>query len=197
MSGSERYPGRMVAAEEGRKFSARLRKALSKRKKDELLDALVELAEEDRGVLRRLEKRFDLMPPGEELIAATRQAIADATNFDEREINYNFDYDHRAYEEVKRNFLHLVDLGQWSSLMELALELMRKGSYQVAMSDEGMMTEEIVECLHVAIQAFTEADLPRQEVAAWCADMTFADQIGFICDRELCELRKQVDATAQ
>ena len=123
------------------------------------------------------------MPPGEELIAATRQAIADATNFDDREINYNLDYDHRAYEEVKRNFLHLVDLGQWASLMELALELMRKGSYQVAMSDEGMMTDEIVECLHVAIQAFTKADLPRQEVAAWCADMTFADQIGFICDR--------------
>jgi hypothetical protein len=30
--------------------------------------------------------------PPEELIAATRAAIADATDFDEREINDNFDY---------------------------------------------------------------------------------------------------------
>jgi hypothetical protein len=187
----------MIAVEETREFGARLRKALSKHKKDELLDALVELAEEDRGILRRLEARFDLMPPSEELVIATRQAIADATKFDEREINYNFDYDYRAYEEVKRNFVRLVELSQWPSLMELSLELMRKGSYQVEMSDEGMMTDEIVECLQVVIQALASAGLPSKEVAAWCAEMTFTDRVGFICDQELNALRKQADATAE
>ena len=198
MSKSERFTGRMISGGEERcEFGATLRKALLKRKKDELLDALIELAEEDRGILRRLENRFDLMPPNEELVIATCQAIADATKFDEREINYNFAYDYRAYEEVNRNFLRLVELGQWSSLMELALELMRKGSYQVEMSDEGMMTDEIVECLQVVIQALASTDLPRKEVATWCADMTFADRVGFICDQELNALRKQADATPQ
>ena len=54
-------------------------------------------------------------PPGltwrrtaDELVAATRQAIADATDFDERDINRNFDYDYEAYSEVKRNLGRLI-----------------------------------------------------------------------------------------
>jgi len=196
MSKRERYTGKMIAVEK-REFGGRLRKALSKRKKDELLDALVELAEEDRGILRRLEMRFNLKPPGEELVIATRQAIADATDFDERDINYNFSYDYQAYEEVKRNFTRLVELGQWSSVMELSLELMRNGSYQVEMSDEGLMTDEIAECLQVVIQAFATSGLPRDDVAAWCANMMCADRVGFICDRELSALREEAGSPAQ
>lgn len=196
MSKSERYTGKTIVVEE-REFGGRLRKALSKRKKDELLDALVDFAEEDRGILRRLEMRFNLEPPGEELVIATRQAIADATDFDERNVNYNFSYDYQAYEEVKRNFTRLVELGHWSSVMELSLELMRKGSYQVEMSDEGLMTEEIVKCLQVVLQALAKSGLPRSDVAAWCANMMCADRVGFICDRELSALRGEADSPAQ
>jgi hypothetical protein len=56
-----------------------------------------------------------------ELVGATRQAIADATDFDEREINYNFDYDYAAYGEVKRNLGRLIDLGQLRLAMELSV----------------------------------------------------------------------------
>jgi hypothetical protein len=68
-------------------------------------------------------------------LAVTRRAIADATAFDEREINYNFDYDHEAYDEVRHNLRSLIKLGQLRPAMELSLELMDKGSYQVEMSD--------------------------------------------------------------
>ena len=196
MSRSERYTGH-VAVVETREFGRRLRKALSKRKKDELLDALVELAEEDRGILRRLETRFNLAPPSEERVIATRQAIADATDFDEREINYNFRYDDQAYEEVKRNFTHLVELGQWASVMDLSLELMRQGSYQVEMSDEGLMTDEIVECLQVVIQAIAKSRLPSDDIAAWCANMMSADRVGFICDQELSALQEEFGSPTQ
>ena len=104
-------------------------------------------------------------------MAATRQAIASATDFDEREINYNFDYDSEAYEEVKRNLGRLIALGQLRPAMELSLELMKEGSYQVEMSDEGMMTDEIEECLSVVITALKKCDLPASEVIAWCAEM--------------------------
>ena len=80
--------------------TAGLRKALNARTKPELVNALLELARADRGVLRQLTARFDVAAAPKELVAATRQAIADATDFDEREINSNFDYDYEAYEEM-------------------------------------------------------------------------------------------------
>ena len=109
-----------------------------------------------------------LEAPPEELAAATRQAIADATDFDERDINRNFDYDYEAYGEVKRNLGRLIDLGELRLAMELSLELMKQGSYQVEMSDEGLMTDDIEECLEVVVKALKKCDLPPGEVEPWC-----------------------------
>src|SRR5262245_25010030 len=77
-----------------------LRQALTRRKKAELVEVLFELAQADRGVLRQLTARFDVAAAPDELVAATLQAIADATAFDERDINRNFAYDYEAYHEV-------------------------------------------------------------------------------------------------
>jgi hypothetical protein len=173
----------------------RLRKALTKHTKGELIDALVELAGDDRSVLRRLDARFELEPPPQELVAATRQAIADATAFDERDINRNFRYDHAAYSEVKRNLGRLVKLGHLRPAMELSLELMKRGSYQVEMSDEGLMTEHIEECLAVVTQALKQGGLPPGEVIAWCAEMAKRDRVGFIFDRELAALRNHFEGS--
>src|SRR3954469_17314780 len=133
--------------------AAALRQALTRRKKVELVDVLVELAKADRGILRQLTARFGVATTPDELVTATRLAIADATDFDEREINRNFDYDYDAYSEVKRNLGRLIDSGQLRPAMELSLELMKQGSYQVEMSDEGLMTEDIEDCLSVVIAA--------------------------------------------
>jgi hypothetical protein len=53
--------------------AATLRQALARRKKAELVDALVELAEGDRAILRQLTARFDVAMKLEELVAATHQ----------------------------------------------------------------------------------------------------------------------------
>ncbi len=150
------------------------------------------MAGDDRKIYRQLASRFELETPPKELVAATRQAIASATDFDEREINYNFDYDSEAYEEVKRNLGRLIALGQLRPAMELSLELMKEGSYQVEMSDEGMMTDEIEECLSVVITALKKCDLPASEVIAWCAEMLKKDRVGFLCDKEIGALRDQL-----
>ena len=172
-----------------------LRKALVKRKKGELVDVLVEVARGDYKLVRRLEARFGLDAPLKELVAATRQAIADATDFDEREINYNFDYDYEAYSEVKRNLTRLIDQGQLRTAMGLSLELMKEGSYQVEMSDEGLMTPEIEECFSVVVKALKKCDLPPGEVTAWCDAMTRSDRVGFIYERELQGLRNDFEAS--
>lgn len=172
-----------------------LRKTLAKRTKDELLNVLVDMAGEDRTVFRRLAARFSLQAPPKELMIMTRQAIADATAFDRRRINYNFDYDHDAYEEVERNLRRLVEEGHLRPAMELSLELMDKGSYQVEMSDEGLMTDEIEECLGAVLGALQKCDLPTAEVAAWCGQMITRDRVGFICDQELRALQQRLEAS--
>jgi hypothetical protein len=173
----------------------RLHKALAKRTKNELIDALVELARDDRNVLRQLDARFELEAPPQELAVATRQAIADATDSDERDINRNFSYDYTAYDAVKRNLSRLVGQGQLRLAMELSLELMDQGSYQVEMSDEGLMTDDTEECLTVVIQALRNCDLPVSELIAWCRDMLQKDRVGFICEEQLKSLQHDLEAS--
>ena len=50
--------------------AAELRKALTRQTKAELVNALLELAQEDRGVLRQLTARFDVVAAPDELVAA-------------------------------------------------------------------------------------------------------------------------------
>lgn len=168
---------------------AELRGALTRRKKAELVDLLLELAQGDKRILRQLTSRFDVATTPEDLVAATRQAIAEATDFDKREINRNFDYDYGAYEAVKRNLSRLVGSGQLRPAMELSLELMKQGSYQVEMSDEGLMSEDIEDCLSVVLRALTKCELPAADVRDWCSAMLDGDRVGFISQEPLQSLR--------
>ena len=157
----QRRPKQTLKRDDARQ---RLRQALTKRTKAELIDTLLELAEADRRILRQIEEQFAVEAPPRELVAATRQAIADATDFDERDINRNFDYDFAAYDAVKRNLGRLIDLGELPSAMELSLELMKQGSRQVEMSDEQLMTDDIEQCLQVVVAALGDCRLPPGDI---------------------------------
>jgi hypothetical protein len=160
------------------------------------VEVLVELAEADRGILRQLTARFDVATTADELVTATRLAIADATDFDEREINRDFAYDDAAYSEVKRNLGRVIESGQLRLAMPLALELMNQGSYQVEMSDEGLMTEDIEDCLKVVLEALRKCDLPSAEVIGWCSAMLEGDRVGFIARERIEALRNHWQKTA-
>ncbi len=177
--------------------TAGLRKALNARSKADLVNVLLELAQDDRGVLRQLTAQFDVAAAPKELVAATRQAIADATNFDEREINHNFDYDYDAYEVVKRNLARLVATGNLRPAMQLSLDLMKEGSYQVEMSDEGLMTDDIEDCLSVVLKALKKCDVPPGEIIAWCSTMLETDRVGFIAEEPLQSLRNHIQAATK
>jgi hypothetical protein len=138
----------------------------------------------------------DVATAPDQLLAATRRAIADATYFDKRDINRNFDYDYEAYREVQRNLGRLIDSEQLRLAMQLALELMKQGSYQVEMSDEGMMTEDLEECLSVVLKTIEKGDLPAAEIIAWCSAMQDNDRVGFITREALQSLRKRFQAAA-
>ena len=178
-------------------FTAELRQTLAKQKKTDLVDVLLELAQSDRGVLRQLTARFNVVTSPDDLVAATRQAIADATKFDKRDINRNFDYDDEAYREVKRNLGRLIDAGQLQLAMQLSLELMQQGSHQVEMSDEGIMADDIEDCLSVALKTIKKCDLPVAEIIAWCSAMLDNDRVGFIARQPLESLRKHFQTAGQ
>ena len=96
---------------------------------------------------------------------------------------------------VKRNLGRLIGLGQLRPAMELSLELMVKGSHQIEMSDEGLMTDEMKECLQAVLEALPQCDLPADEVATWCTHMLAGDSVGFVCDEELKSLHRQFEAS--
>src|SRR5437763_8438494 len=124
---SHRKPKKAAPASKRPESMAPLRRALSRRKKAELVDTLLELAQADRAILRQLTARFDVAAAPDELVAATRQAVADATDFDTRDINRNFDYNYGAYSDVKRDLARLIDSGELHRAVQLALELMKRG----------------------------------------------------------------------
>jgi hypothetical protein len=192
-----RKPKKAVPASKRSDSTAELRKVLSSRKKEELVNFLLELAQADRGVLRQLAAQFEVAPAPDELVAATRQAIIDATDFDERDINSNFDYDYEAYREVKGNLGRLIDSGQLQPAMQLSLELMKKGSYQVEMSDEGIMSDDIEDCLNVVIKSLRKCGLHADELIAWCSAMRVNDRVGSIASEQLESLRKHLQAAAK
>jgi hypothetical protein len=138
------------------------------REKAELVEVLVELAEQDRGLLGQLPARFDVALPPPELLSATRQAIVDATHSDVGQI------------KVKRNLRRLIGSGELRQAKTLALELMKRGSDQEEMSDEGMMTGDVEASLSEVIGGLKRCDLPASEVLAWCSTKLKTDRVGFI-----------------
>lgn len=171
---------------------ALLRTALAKKSKAELTDLVLELAREDGAILRELSTRFHAAKTPADIVAATRMAISEATDFDERLINQNFDYDYEAYATVKENFRRLIEAGQLPVVMDLALELMKDGSYQAECSDECLMSYDLEECFNLVIDALRRCDLPADVVAAWCQWMLKADRLQCIARDELTSLAAQV-----
>lgn len=162
---------------------------LHKRTKAELIALVLVIAREHAVVARELEDRLAIEKPLDLLIADVSSAIDLATDFDERMMNHNFDVDWQAYADVQKGLALLVELNHLADAKSLALQLMKDGSYQVECSDEGLMTDEISECLQPVIRAVEAAG--GDEAAKWAADMQAADRVGFICDKELAELRSR------
>ena len=96
---------------------------------------------------------------------------------------------------MKRNFGRLIDQSNLPAAMQLSLELMSEGSYQVEMSDEGLMTEDLEKCLHVVIMALEKCDLPPRGDKPDGARKYKKDRVGFICERELRALQNRFDSS--
>lgn len=164
-----------------------IEKELCKRTKAELVAMIMAIAKEHDIFARELEGRLTIEKPVDLLVADVSSAIDRATDFDERMMNYNFDVDWQAYADVRKGLARLVELDRLADAKSLAIKLMKDGSYQVECSDEGLMTDEISQCLSPVIHAVGAAG--GVEAVKWADEMHKADRVGFICDKELAKLR--------
>lgn len=156
-----------------------LTQALTRLSKDDLVDRLVELAGAISEAWQLLEKRLDLQPEtATDLADRTVAAIARATDFDERVVNHNFDYDSDAYQQVKKYFRQMVKNGDLATAMELSERLISEGTYQVEMSDEGLMWDEIEACLDVVCDAVERSQLAPEKVLVWAGALVQGDRVG-------------------
>ncbi|MCA9200820.1 MAG: hypothetical protein KDA87_24950 [Planctomycetales bacterium] len=158
--------------------------AVGKLPKADLVQLVVRLARQRDDVRRELEAALSIEMPAELLISDIKSAIDRATVVNEYQLNDNFDYDSYAYEEVERGFQKLIEFGELDAVKSLALKLMDQGSYQIECSDEGLMTEEIADCIRPVIKAVVAANSDT-DASAWAKQMLAADRVGFVCDREL------------
>jgi hypothetical protein len=164
-----------------------IEKELCRKTKADLIEMILLIAKDHAVVARDLEGRLEVKKPVDLIVADVSSSIDRATDFDERMMNYNFDVDWVAYADIRKGLSQLVALGHVEDAKSLALKLMKDGSYQVECSDEGLMTDDISECLKPVIHAVKAAG--GEEAAQWASDMQTADRVGFICDKELAELR--------
>lgn len=166
-----------------------IEKALRKRTKADLVETILMIAGDHPVVARDLESQLGVEKPLDLLVADVSSAIDRATDIDERMSNHNLDVDWQAFEDVQNGLSQLVKLGHLEDAKSLALKLMKRGSYQVECSDEGLMTDDICQCLKPVIQAVKSAG--GVEAAKWAEDMSNSDRVGFICDKELAKLRDE------
>ena len=164
-----------------------IEKMLRKRTKADLIEMILVIAKDHAVVARELESRLDVDKPRDLLVVDVSSAIDRATDFDQKMINHNFDVDWQAYEDVQNGLSQLIKLGHLEDAKSLALKLMKNGSYQVESSDEGLMTDDIIDCLKPVIRAVKAVG--GDQAAKWGFEMQIADRVGFICDKELSKLQ--------
>ncbi|MEQ1903852.1 MAG: hypothetical protein ABL888_06685 [Pirellulaceae bacterium] len=175
-----------------------LQKSLNKMAKADLIDTVILLAKNEPDIRDAFVNQLDVqipLPPANKanlnaLIAKTREAIAKATWFDHRQINHNFDFDYRAYESVQRLLNQLVAAKHFEPALELAVELMKKGSYQIEMSDEGMMLEDVQDSLRPVAMGLNQSGLPQAQIELWLERIRAADSCGFVWSNDLLRPKK-------
>jgi len=161
-----------------------LRSTLKRIKKADLVELTLRISQEEKASQWKLENEIALDKPVGLLVHDIEVAIDIATKVDELRLNYNFDYDWRAYEAVRRGLSQLIQKKAIEEAKSLALKLMDKGSCQIECSDEGLMQEEIESCLQPVIAAVAESSASRE----WAREMLQHDRMGFVCRQELTEL---------
>jgi hypothetical protein len=156
-----------------------IQQALHRSKKAELIELLVSLMNDREETKVWLEDRLEIPKEAPEEAEDLARDIELATNVPNDKIGHNFSFDYDAYERIEKGFRRLLRTGHMAVAMELSETLIDAGSRQITMSDEGMMTDDIVACLRPVVAAVRKSSLAPSDKEEWFARMEKLDHSGY------------------
>ena len=149
----ERYATRMSS----------LAETFKRIKKAEIVGLLMKLANATPDVAAWFEVQLNISKSKTDQIFDIERDIEIASSVPKHLINYNFPVDYEAYERIEHALQKLIEAGHLDSAMELAKQLMRAGSNEVEMSDEGLMADTIADCLRLVARAVKSAEISDEQ----------------------------------
>lgn len=161
----------------------KLRKALARTKKAELIDIMMDLSVYDPSPRWEIEQAVKLEKPMELAVHDTRCAIKIATEVPHEQIGHDFQFSWQAYEAIEFGLRDLIRQGFVEEAMQLAIELMDKGSEQLECSDQGDMLINIEDCLGPVVDAAEHLD--AMIAKSWAQQMKTTDRVGFVMEERL------------
>ncbi len=158
-------------------------KALRRVRKDTLIQLLSRLCDESIYARWCIEAELEISKPLDLILHDLREAIRLATDAGDEPVNNNLTTDWKAYAEVKRLMELLVSAGALNEAMEIAIHFMEEASHQIEGSDEGMMLEDVEECLQPVLDALENFDETQR--SSWAFRMQRSDCLGVVCRERL------------
>jgi len=166
----------------GKTGSAKIRKLLAAKSREELLELFVTLAVEypavERALLETEQCKSGRIDP---LVRSLRREISALTSEPAWSSHWSSERGIPDYSHVRRQFAALLAAGHADVLLELGDELWRQGSEQVEQSDDdGETGEAIAQCLDIVLRALPRSSLPQAEQLLWAIDRLLEDEFGLL-----------------
>ncbi len=162
--------------------TSKVRKLLSGKSREELLDLMVTLAKDYPEIERRLLEAEQLRSGQiDPLVRSLRKEIKKLTDEQAWYSHWNNEGSVPDYSHVQQQFKALLDKGHVDELLELGDELWRLGTGQVEQSDdEGLTMGALSECLEIVLQAVPKSSLPRSGQLLWVIERLLADEFSLL-----------------
>ncbi|MBU0910833.1 MAG: SWIM zinc finger family protein [Proteobacteria bacterium] len=160
---------------------------LEKKSREELLALLLDFAARHPEVKRKI-LEDDQLRSGkiDKLSAALRREIKEVTSEPAWYNPWKDEGNLPDYSHIKEQLAALLKEGHADLIVELGLELWKRGNEQVEQShDEGDAASEIGECMEIVFQAVKASSLSRPEQLLWMIDIFLEDQysVSDSCER--------------
>ncbi len=150
---------------------------LQGKSKDQLIELLLELAEQHPDIAQDLMDRQQITSGStKQLVTRLRKDIREAGRQPGWEDDWYGGASTADYSEIRHKLEALLEAGHAEEVLSLGRELLIAGTRQVEESnDEGETAEEVAACMPVVVKALEQSSLPPAARLAWAVEAVLKD----------------------
>ena len=165
-----------------------LRKILETKTKNELIEFLLDVAENYPAIGQSLLDAEDLKKGKVDgIVRSLRREIQEISSEQGWSNHWSGESSTPDYSDVRRQLKALMETGHADEVVTLGEELWNLGNEQVGMSDdEGETAGEIAECMEIVFQAIPHSSLPPVRQILWMIDRFIEDGFSLLENVEDC-----------